>query len=120
MPAVSSAFAELEQAAEMTSACARAAALRAAARTTADARPALVGAAGDVAELNRLWSGGASRQHGLSEQARRKACRLVGEDELDGAAVATELGVGWDTIMRAMQVPVVRRSTSRPAPAVGV
>lgn len=31
----------------------------------------------------------------LTERARREACRLVGEDGLDVAAVATTLGVGW-------------------------
>ena len=39
----------------------------------------------------------------LTERARREACRLVGEDGLDVAAVATQLGVGWSTVMRAVQ-----------------
>ncbi len=39
----------------------------------------------------------------LSERARREACRLVGEDGLDVAAVATTLGVGWGTVMRAVR-----------------
>jgi transposase len=38
----------------------------------------------------------------LSERARREACRWVGEDGLDVAAVATTLGVGWGTVMRAV------------------
>jgi transposase len=38
----------------------------------------------------------------LTERARREACRLVGEDGLDVAAVATALGVGWGTVMRAV------------------
>ncbi|MDP9461861.1 MAG: hypothetical protein M3Q22_16935, partial [Actinomycetota bacterium] len=33
----------------------------------------------------------------LTERARREACRLVGEDGLDVAAVAAQLGVGWST-----------------------
>jgi transposase len=39
----------------------------------------------------------------LTERARREACRLVGEDGLDVAAVATTLGVGWHTVMRAVR-----------------
>jgi transposase len=39
----------------------------------------------------------------LTERARREACRLVGEDGLDVAAVATMLGVGWHTVMRAVR-----------------
>ncbi len=36
----------------------------------------------------------------LTERARREACRGVGEDGLDVAAVADLLGVGWSTVMR--------------------
>ncbi len=39
----------------------------------------------------------------LTERARREACRLVGEDGLDVAAVADQFGVGWITIMRAVR-----------------
>jgi len=39
----------------------------------------------------------------LTERARREACRLVGEDGLDVAAVATTLRVGWHTVMRAVR-----------------
>ncbi len=39
----------------------------------------------------------------LTERARWEACRLVGEDGLDVAAVADQLGVGWSTVMRAVQ-----------------
>ncbi len=39
----------------------------------------------------------------LTERARREACRLVGEDRLDVAAVAAQLGVGWSTVMRAVR-----------------
>ena len=39
----------------------------------------------------------------LTERDRREACRLAGEDGLDVAAVATQLGVGWGTVMRAVQ-----------------
>ncbi len=38
----------------------------------------------------------------LTERARREACRLVGEDGLDVAAVATTLAVGWGTVMHAV------------------
>jgi hypothetical protein len=38
----------------------------------------------------------------LTERARREACRLVGEDGLDVAAVADLLGVAWSTIIRAV------------------
>ncbi len=39
----------------------------------------------------------------LTERARQEACRLVGEDGLDVAAVAATLGVGWHTVMRALR-----------------
>ncbi len=39
----------------------------------------------------------------LTERARREACRLVGEDGLNVAAVADHLGVGWATVMRAVR-----------------
>jgi transposase len=38
----------------------------------------------------------------LTERARAEACRRVGEDGHDVAAVAVEYGVGWHTIMRAV------------------
>jgi hypothetical protein len=50
-------------------------------------------------ELNAAIGARAS----LTERARREACRLVGEDGLDVAAVATTLGVGWHTVMRAVR-----------------
>jgi transposase len=39
----------------------------------------------------------------LTERARREACRWVGQDGLDVAAVATTLGVGWATVTRAVR-----------------
>jgi hypothetical protein len=39
----------------------------------------------------------------LTQRARRAACRLVGEDGLDVAAVAALLGVGWHTAKRAVR-----------------
>jgi len=39
----------------------------------------------------------------LTERARQEACRLVGRDGLDVAAVAATLGVGWHTVMRAVR-----------------
>ena len=39
----------------------------------------------------------------LTGRARREACRLVGEDGLQVAAVAVLFGVGWATIMRAVR-----------------
>ena len=39
----------------------------------------------------------------LSERARAEACRLVGADGLDVAAVTATLGVGWATVMRAVR-----------------
>src|SRR4030095_9277703 len=39
----------------------------------------------------------------LTERARSEACRRVGEDSHDVAAVAVEYGVGWHTIMRAVR-----------------
>jgi transposase len=38
----------------------------------------------------------------LTERARAEACRRVGQDGHDVAAVAVEYGVGWHTIMRAV------------------
>ena len=38
----------------------------------------------------------------LTERARVEACRRVGQDATDVAAVAAELGVGWPTVMRAV------------------
>lgn len=54
----------------------------------------------------RTWSEVSEHVRGrasLTERARREACRLVGEDGLDVAAVATTLGVGWHTVMRAVR-----------------
>jgi transposase len=39
----------------------------------------------------------------MTERARAVACRRVGEDGHDVAAVAVEYGVGWHTIMRAVR-----------------
>jgi transposase len=39
----------------------------------------------------------------LTERARAEACRRVGEDGHDVAAVAVEYGVGWHTVMRAVR-----------------
>ena len=39
----------------------------------------------------------------LTDRARREACRLVSEDGLDVATVATMLGVSWHTAMRAVR-----------------
>ena len=55
---------------------------------------------------SRTWSETSQHVRGrasLTERARREACRLVGEDGLDVAAVATTLGVGWHTVMRAVR-----------------
>ncbi len=38
----------------------------------------------------------------LTERARVEACRRVGQDATDVAAVAAELGVGWPTVTRAV------------------
>ena len=54
----------------------------------------------------RTWSETNEHVRGrasLTERARREACRLVGEDGLDVAAVAATLGVGWHTVMRAVR-----------------
>ena len=54
----------------------------------------------------RTWSE-TSEQIGprssLTERTRAEACRRVGEDGHDVAAVAVEYGVGWHTIMRAVR-----------------
>jgi len=39
----------------------------------------------------------------LTERARAEACRRVGQDAVSVAQVATDLGVGWPTIMRAVR-----------------
>jgi len=39
----------------------------------------------------------------LTERARAEACRRVGEEGHDVAAVAVEYGVGWGTVMRAVR-----------------
>jgi transposase len=54
----------------------------------------------------RTWSEASEQvrsRASLTERARREACRLVGEDGLDVAAVASTLGVGWHTVMRAVR-----------------
>ena len=43
------------------------------------------------------------RRASLTERARAAACRRVGEDGHDVAAVAVEYGAGWHTIMRAVR-----------------
>ena len=54
--------------------------------------------AGTWSELSELIRPRAS----LTERARAEACRRVGQDGHDVAAVAVEYGVGWHTIMRAV------------------
>jgi transposase len=39
----------------------------------------------------------------LTERARAEACRRVGKDAHAVAAVAQDLGVGWQTVMRAVR-----------------
>jgi transposase len=39
----------------------------------------------------------------LTERARAEACRPVGQDAHSVAQVATDLGVGWPTVMRAVR-----------------
>ena len=54
----------------------------------------------------RTWteaSGHIVSRASLTERARAEACRRVGEDGHDVAAVAVEYGVGWHTIMRAVR-----------------
>jgi transposase len=54
----------------------------------------------------RTWtetSGHVGSRASLTERARAEACRRVGEDGHDVAAVAVEYGVGWHTIMRAVR-----------------
>ncbi len=54
----------------------------------------------------RTWSESSEQirpRASLTERARREACRLIGEDGLDVAAVAAQLGVGWSTVMRVIQ-----------------
>jgi transposase len=53
----------------------------------------------------RTWSeinGHIRPRASLTERARAEACRRVGRDGHDVAAVAVEYGVGWHTIMRAV------------------
>ena len=63
----------------------------------------------------------------LTRRARIEACRRVGEDGHDVAAVAAEFGVGWHTVMRAVRehgVPLVenpaRLAEVHPSRATGV
>jgi len=61
---------------------------------------------GEPACSARTWSETSEQvrpRSSLTERARREACRLVGEDGLDVAAVADQLGVGWSTVMRAVR-----------------
>jgi transposase len=54
----------------------------------------------------RTWSevsGELRPRSSLTERARRDACRRVGKDGQDVHAVATSLGVGWATVMRAVR-----------------
>ena len=39
----------------------------------------------------------------LTERARAEACRRVGQDAVSVPQVATDLGVGWPTVMRAVR-----------------
>ena len=121
--AVSEAFGELEQAVETTAATAWCQGCGVAAQTHAR-RPVRVrdlpasGRPVTLLWLKRLWrcaepacpvrtwsetSEQVRPRGSLTERARREACRLVGEDGLDVAAVAVTLGVGWHTVMRAVR-----------------
>jgi transposase len=54
----------------------------------------------------RTWSEASEHilaRASLTERARAEACRRVGEDGHDVAAVAVEYGVGWHTVMRAVR-----------------
>jgi transposase len=55
----------------------------------------------------------------LTERARAEACRRVGEDGHDVAAVAVDYGVGWATVMRAVR-DHGRRRVDDPARLDGV
>ncbi len=55
----------------------------------------------------------------LTERARTEACRRVGEDGQDVAAVAVDFGVGWGTVMRAVR-DVGRPLVDAPARLDGV
>ncbi len=123
--AVSSAFGELEQAVETTATTAWCEGCGVAARPHGR-RPVRVrdlpssGRPVTLLWLKRLWrcpepacsrttwsevSEHVRGRASLTERARQEACRLVGEDGLDVAAVATSLGVGWHTVMRAVRGP---------------
>ncbi len=70
----------------------------------------------------RTWSETSEHVRGrasLTERARREACRLVGDDGQDVAAVATTLGVGWHTVMAAV-VDVGTPLVDDPARTAGV
>jgi transposase len=121
--AVSSAFGELEQAVETTVASAWCEGCGVAAQ--AHGRRAVrvrdlpsSGRPVTLLWLKRLWrcaetacsrttwseaSGHVRPRASLTERARQEACRLVGDDGQDVAAVATTLGVGWHTVMRAVR-----------------
>ena len=58
------------------------------------------------ARLLRTWSEASEElrpRSSLSERARRDACRRVGKDGQDVQTVASSLGVGWATVMRAVR-----------------
>jgi transposase len=121
--AVSSAFGELEQAVETTAATTWCEGCGVAAQPHGR-RPVRVrdlpssGRPVSLLWLKRLWrcaepacarttwsevSEHVRPRSSLTERARQEACRLVGEDGLDVAAVAATLGVGWHTVMRAVR-----------------
>ena len=54
-------------------------------------------------DLDRDQSSTSRARASLTERARAEACRRVGEDGHDVAAVAVEYGVGWHTVMRAVR-----------------
>lgn len=142
--AVSEAFGELEQAVESTATTAWCAGCGVAAQPHGR-RPVRVrdlpssGRPVTLLWLKRLWrcaepacavrtwsevSNLVRPRSSLTERARAEACRLVGEDGLDVAAVAATLGVGWHTVMRAVRdygTPLVEDPTrTAGVAAVGV
>jgi transposase len=121
--AVSDAFGELEQAVETTATTAWCAGcgVRAVAHGRRQVRVRDLPSSGrpvTLLWLKRLWRCGEPAcsvrtwsetsqelrpRSSLTERARRDACRQVGEDGQDVDAVATSLGVGWATVMRAVR-----------------
>jgi transposase len=58
----------------------------------------------EIAPHTDTFDAGPGPRHagGLTGRARREAARQVGEDGMAVAAVARDLGVAWDTVMRAV------------------